>query len=158
MPVQVREAQLEDTPDICRLLLQLGHDGDEALVRRRLERALGTTDHVVLLAHERPHGAVGMLHASTAISLQHRPRVDVHVLVVASAHRESGAGRALLERLHNWALRRGIDDVTAAFARHRKMGHLFFGKLGYSVLGEHRVYKRDLASPLRDREDSTAMD
>ncbi|MGH1343146.1 MAG: GNAT family N-acetyltransferase [Nannocystales bacterium] len=158
MPVQVREAQLEDTPDICRMLLQLGHDGDEALVRRRLERVLGTTDHVVLLAQERPHGSVGILHASTAISLQSPPRVDVHVLVVTSAHREAGAGRALLERLHNWALRRGIDDVATAFARHRKTGHAFFGKLGYSVAGERRLYKRDLASPLRTHEDSTAMD
>lgn len=158
MPVQVREAQLEDTPDICRMLLQLGYDGEEALVRRRLERVLGTTDHVVFLAQERPHGAVGMLHASVTISLLHRPRVDMHVLVVASAHREAGGGRALLERLHNWALRRGIDDVATEFPRHRKAGHLFFGKLGYSVTGEHRVYQRDLASPLRDREDSTAMD
>jgi GNAT superfamily N-acetyltransferase len=142
MPVQVREAQLEDAAEICRMLLELGHDGEEALVRRRLERVLGTTDHVVLVAVERPHGIVGMLHASVAVSLQVRPRVDVQLLVVASAHRGQGTGRALLERLHNWALRRGIDDVAARFRRHRKIGHLFYGKLGYSV----------------NHEDPTAMD
>lgn len=158
MPVQVREAQLEDAAEICRMLLELGHDGEEALVRRRLERVLGTTDHVVLVAVERPHGVVGMLHASVTVSLQVRPRVDVQLLVVASAHRGGGTGRALLERLHNWALRRGIDDVAARFRRHRKTGHLFYGKLGYSVSAEHRVYTRDLAGPLRNHEDPTAMD
>jgi GNAT superfamily N-acetyltransferase len=159
MPIQVREAQLEDTPDVCRMLLELGYDGEEALVRRRLERVIGTTDHAVFLAHERPHGVVGMLHASVSISLLHRPRVDVHVVVVASSHRCAGTGRALLERVHNWALRRGIDDVCTQFQRHRKPAHLFYGKLGYSVVSEQRHYQRDLASPLRDQgEDSTAMD
>lgn len=158
MPTQVREAQLEDAAEICRMLLELGHDGEEAIVRRRLERVLGTTDHVVLVAVERPHGVVGMLHASVTLSLQSRPRVDVQLLVVASAHRSQGTGRALLERLHNWALRRGIDDVAARFRRHRKTGHLFYGKLGYSVSAEHRVYTRDLAGPLRNHEDPTAMD
>ena len=158
MPVQVREAQLEDAPDVARMLLELGYDGEEALVRRRLERVLGTTDHVVFLAVERPHGVVGMVHASVSISLQDRPRANVHVLVVASANRCAGTGRALLERLHNWALRRGIDDVGTEFPRHRKAGHLFYGKLGYSVTGEHRLYQRDLASPMRNHEDSTAMD
>jgi len=158
MPVQIREAQLEDGPSVCRMLLELGHDGDEALVRRRLERLLGTTDHVVFLAVERPHGVIGMLHASVMIGLQHPPRVEVHALVVASAHRCAGNGRALLERLHNWALRRGIDDVATRFQRHRKAGHLFYGKMGYSVASELRVYTRDLAGPLRDHEDATAMD
>ncbi len=158
MPVQVREAQLEDAPDICRLLLELGYDGEEALVRRRLERVHGTTDHVVFLAVERPHGTVGLVHGSVALSLQHSPRVNVNVLVVASAHRGSGTGRALLERVHNWALRRGIDDVATHFRRHRKAAHLFYGKLGYSVTGEHRVYERDLAGPLRNHQDPTAMD
>lgn len=158
MPVQIREAQLEDAPGVCRMLLELGHDGEEALVRRRLERVLGTTDHVVFLAVERPHGVVGMLHASVMIGLQDPPRVEVHALVVASAHRGAGTGRALLERLHNWALRRGIDDVATRFQRHRKVGHLFFGKMGYSVATEQRVYTRDLAGPLRNHEDPTAMD
>ncbi len=159
MTVQVREAQLEDTPAVCRMLLELGHDAEEPLIRRRLERILGTTDHVVFLAFERPHGVVGMLHASVAIGLTHRPRVELHAIVVANAHRCAGTGRMLLERVHNWALRRGIDDVATQLQRHRKAAHLFFGKLGYSVVSELRAYQRDLASPLREREkDPTEMD
>ena len=158
MSADVREAQLEDTPIICRMLLELGYDGDEPLVRRRLERVLGSSDHVVFLASERPHGVVGMLHASVYVGLLGRPRVDVNALVVTGPNREAGVGRALLERVHNWALRRGIDDVCAQFKRHRKAGHQFFGKLGYTVVAEQRVYQRDLASPPRNRGDSTEMD
>ncbi len=159
MAAQVREAQLEDTPAVCRMLLELGHDAEEPLVRRRLERVLGTTDHVVFLAFDRPHGIIGMLHASVEIGLIHRPLVEIEAIVVANAHRCTGIGRLLLERVHNWALRRGIDDVAAQFQRHRKAAHLFYGKLGYSVASELRSYQRDLASPLRERErDPTAMD
>ena len=158
MTVEVREAQLEDSPAVTRMLLELGYDAEEQLVRRRLERVLGTTDHAVFIATERPHGMVGVMHAFVSVTLLHRPHVEIGALVVASSHRQSGAGRSLLERVHNWALRRGIDDVAIRFKRHRKAGHAFFGKLGYTVVAEHRVYQRDLASPMRNKEDSTAMD
>jgi len=158
MALQVREAQLDDAPGVSRMLLELGYDGEDAIVRRRLERVLGTTDHAVFLAIERPHGVIGMVHASVMIGLLQPPHVEVHALVVGSAHRQVGTGRALLERLHNWALRRGVDDVATHMQRHRKAGHMFFGKLGYSVSAEHREYSRDLAGPLRDAKDPTAMD
>ncbi len=160
MTVEVREAQLEDSPSVTRMLLELGYDAEEALVRRRIERVLGSTDHVIFVVGERPHGLIGVMHAFVSITLTQRPHVEIGTLVVSGSHRQSGAGRALLERVHNWALRRGIDDVATRFKRHRKAGHAFYGKMGYTAVADHRVYRRDLASPMRndDTEDPTAMD
>lgn len=149
MPVEYREARLEDADTLSRLLLELGYDGDALTVRRRLERILGLTDHVVFVAIERPHGVVGMIHADVQITLVRRPWAEVCSLVVTGAQRQSGVGRGLLERVQGWALKRGVDDVLVRMQKHRKAAHTFLGQLGYTVTKEQRVYERDLASPLR---------
>ena len=48
--------------------------------------------------------------------------LDVNALVVTGPNREAGVGRALLERVHNWALRRGLDDVCLRQAGRRGLG------------------------------------
>lgn len=149
MPVEYREARLEDADPLARLLLELGYDGDAVVVRRRLERILGLSDHVTFVAIERPHGLVGMIHAGVEVTLIRRPWAEILGLVVTGAQRKASIGRGLVERVQGWALRRGIDDVVIRMQRHRKAAHLFFGQMGYSVTKEQRVYERDLASPLK---------
>jgi N-acetylglutamate synthase-like GNAT family acetyltransferase len=149
MPVEYREARLEDAEPISRLLLELGYDGDDVVVRRRLERILGLSDNVVFVAVERPHGVVGMIHAAVQVTMVNRPWAEIGGLVVTGAQRKAGIGRGLVERVQGWAMRRGIDDVVVRMQRHRKAAHLFLGQMGYSVTKEQRVYERDLASPLK---------
>lgn len=157
MPVEVREAQLEDTSILTRLCLELGYDGDEAVVRRRLDRTLSRSDHAVYVAVERPHGVIAMIHASVSISVLERPVVDIGAFIVTTAARRGGAGRMLIERIHAWALKRGVDDITARFQPHRNAGG-FFAKLGYTINRHHEVFRRDLASPIKQGAARTDMD
>jgi N-acetylglutamate synthase-like GNAT family acetyltransferase len=146
--VEYREAELPDAQQVSRLLHELDCKDDAATVRRRIERILGLTDHMMFVAVERPHGVVGVVHAEVLVTLMARPRATIRALVVAPDVRESGIGRELLERVHSWALRRGIDDIQVAMQRTRKEGHHFLVKLGYTVSGEHLIYERDLAAPM----------
>jgi N-acetylglutamate synthase-like GNAT family acetyltransferase len=150
MPVEYREARLEDAEPVARLLLELGYDGDPLVVRRRVERIIALSDQVVFVAIERPHGVVGMIHADVQITLLRPPWAEVCTLVVTAAQRKGGIGRGLIERVQGWALRRGVDDVVIRMQRHRKAAHLFLGQMGYTVTKEQRVYERDLASPLNE--------
>ena len=149
MPVEYREARLDDAEPMARLLLELGYEGDQLVIRRRLERILGLSDQIVYVAIERPHGVVGMIHAGVQVTLVRRPNAELYALVVTGAQRKSGVGRGLLERVQGWALKRGIDDVIVRMQRHRKAAHLFLGQMGYTVTKDQRVYERDLGSPLR---------
>ena len=147
MAVEYREAQLQDAPQVARLLDELGYKDNETSVRRRIERVLGLTDHMILAAVERPHGVQGIVHAEVVVTLMARPRANVHALAVTAGARQSGIGRELLERVHDWALRRGIDDIQISMQRTRKEAHAFLMKLGYSVNREHLVYELDLSVP-----------
>ena len=147
MAVEYREAQLQDAQQVARLLDELGYKDNETAVRRRIERVLGLTDHVIMVAIERPHGVQGIVHAEVLVTLMARPRATVHALAVTADARQAGIGRELLERVHGWALRRGIDDVQISMQRTRKEAHGLLMKLGYSVNREHLVYERDLAVP-----------
>jgi len=147
MPLEIREAQLTDAAAIAPLLLELGHAGDETAVRRQLERVLKSNQHVVFLAEESPHGVLGLLHAGIALSLVSRPYCEVGAFIVATPHREMGIGRTLLEHLHAWSLRRGVDDVVIRASRSRKAAHRFCGQMGYTMHEEQRLFTRDLAGP-----------
>lgn len=147
MALDIREASLTDTAGICKLLLEFGYDCEEALVRRRLDRILGLTDHVVYAAIEKPHGLVGFAHAGVVVTLLDRPFAELGALVVGKEHRRGGIGAELLDHLHDWALRRGIDDVVVRAQNHRKAAGHFFLAMGYSLVKEQKVYRRDLAGP-----------
>lgn len=147
MPLEIREAHLSDATAIARLMLELGCDDDESAMRRHLDRVLRSNQNIVFVAEEAPHGLLGVVHAQIVLSLAHAPRCAVESLVVTTDHRENGIGRALLERVHGWSLRRGVDEVHLATARSRKAAHRFLGKLGYTMLEEQRLFVRDLAHP-----------
>lgn len=158
MPVAYREAQLADAPSLVRLILELGFEAPDDVVRRRLDRVLSSTDHIVYVAMERPHGVAGFVHAATRVTLGERPYCAIEAICVSSAHRRNGLGRGLLERAQGWAIRRGLDDVVIEAGRHRKVAHAFFGRMGYTMVGEHRIYRRDLAGVAQYADPSTAQD
>ena len=157
MPLELRHASIDDAPDLIRLMLELGYDTDDASIRRRLGRVLAMTDHVVFVANEQPHGLVGCIHLSVAVTLVARPFAEIAALVVTGAHRRQGVGRALLQRAQRWATGRGLLDLVADAQVHRKTAGDFYRALGFRPLKEQRVFVRELDAP-HPVEQPTAMD
>lgn len=147
MPLELRHAALGDAPDLTRLILELGYDTDEAAMRRRLDRVLGSSGHVVFVAIEPPHGIVGCIHVSVRVTLLERPYAEIEALSVTGGHRRQGVGQALVQRAHQWATRRGILDVVARSQLHRKGARDFYRTLGYRELKEQRVFVRNIDAP-----------
>jgi len=159
MPLEIREAQLCDAAEVARLLLELGHEDDEGRIRRRLDRVLRSDNqHVVLVAEEPPHGVIGLAHAMILATLLDTPSCEVCALIVTASHRQMGAGRALVERIHGWALRRGVENTTIRVSRQRKEAQQFLDRLGYTKSMEERVYTRDLTGPTNHVGENTMMD
>jgi GNAT superfamily N-acetyltransferase len=148
MPLELRPASLADSPELMRLLLLLGYDTDEPILRRRLQRVLGSSDHAVFVGVEGPHGIVGVLHVAAHITLVERPYAEIGALVVAAAHRRSGVGRVLMERAHAWAAERGLHDTVVRAQPHRTAAHAFYLSLGYVVSKDQRVFLREIGGPV----------
>jgi GNAT superfamily N-acetyltransferase len=157
MPLELRRATIDDAPDLVRLVLELGYDGDDASMRRRLGRLLALGDHIVLVASEPPYGIVGAMHAAVAVTLLARPVAEIRALVVTREHRRQGAGRALVERCLRWATERGLLDVVTHMQVHRRAAGDFLGALGFRPTQDHQVFARALDAP-HASEDPTAMD
>jgi GNAT superfamily N-acetyltransferase len=147
MPLELRPATLADTPALVRLMLELGYDTDEPTLRRRLGRVLALGDHAVFVGIEAPHGIVGLIHVGAQVTLLERPYAEIGALVVAGVHRRSGVGRLLMERAHDWAARRGLQNTVVRAQPHRKAAHAFYRSLGYTVTKQHSILQRELGAP-----------
>jgi GNAT superfamily N-acetyltransferase len=157
MPLELRRASIDDTPDLVRLVLELGHDADDASMRRRLGRVLALGDHVVFVANEPPYGTVGVMHVAVSVTLLARPFAEIHALIVNREHRRQGVGQALIERCMRWATNRGLLDVMTRAQIHRRDASHFYRAQGFAHRQDARVFVCALDAP-HAAEHPTAMD
>lgn len=138
--LETRLATAEDAPIIAKLALELGYDADVPAVRFRLGQLRDEEDHAVFVAALDGKQVVGWIHLSRRCSLTSRAFIEIEGLIVASAHRRLGIGRALMDRARSWAELLQVDDIRVRAQPHRKEAHAFYERQGFSVLKEQRVY------------------
>jgi GNAT superfamily N-acetyltransferase len=127
----VRLATDSDVPEIARLLVQLGHADDPALVVSRWEawRAEGNAALVAV----RPDGTlsgVATLHITTPL---HRPEImgRIHALVVDAPDRGHGVGRALVAAAEAHLAQAGCSLLEITSHNRLVEAHAFYRHLGY---------------------------
>jgi GNAT superfamily N-acetyltransferase len=115
----VREAEPKDLAEIVDLVGQLGYPSEERAVADRLERLRADPKSWVYVAVD--GGRVLGVAAVHVMGILERdePIARVTAMVVDDAARDSGVGRALLERLEERARAEGCDriDLTTHYAR-----------------------------------------
>ena len=85
----IREATVDDAAAISDLASELGYPAVPDVMRSRLTKILGRTDHLVLVAMN-DNGAVhGWIHAHATDLLESGQRVDIVGLVVAPRARRT---------------------------------------------------------------------
>lgn len=129
--MSLRFAQASDADDIARLTAQLGYRAEPSAVSERLSRILERPQERVLVA-EVAGRVVGWLHAAVSEYLEADPFVVVGGLVVDSAHRKQGIGRALMDRVEQWAREQGCAVVRLSSSTPRTDAHRFYEQLGYT--------------------------
>jgi GNAT superfamily N-acetyltransferase len=151
--LQTRLASLEDAPGIARLSTQLGYPVTEADIRRRLERLLASSSHLVAVA-ERNGTLLGWIAGEVRILLESEPRVEISGLVVDTTERRTGIGRMLVSGVENWALRRQCQVVVVRSNVARSESHPFYEQLGYERAKTQHAYRKalDTGTPLMNPE------
>lgn len=137
----VREADVTDAEAIADLALELSYQIDASDVRHRLAGL--ATGHVVIVATTSER-VIGWLHGFQSASLLHGDRVEVAGLTIASDQQGRGVGTALVARLEQWAIGRGVAAVRVLSGSERSAAHRFYLARGYLNLKSEQVFIKSL--------------
>lgn len=147
MEIEVREATREDFDALNEILAEGDAYHREALPHifraadgparpdEFLTLALADEDEVILVA-ESGGQVVGLAHVSVRESPDipiFVPRRYAHVstVVVREEVRRMGVGRALMERVHRWALGKGLTEIELGVWEFNQAARAFYEQLGY---------------------------
>ncbi len=129
----IRSCEIEDFPEVFRLLRQLWPDRslDEAAMRRVFEIGLGRGDQAFYCIAENGRLiAFGSLHIRNNL-WQQGELAQIDELVVDEARRGSGLGAMLLKKLMDEARSRGCGHIELATAMQRLDAHRFYERQGF---------------------------
>jgi ribosomal protein S18 acetylase RimI-like enzyme len=131
----VREARLEDAEAIAELLTQLGYPSSEPQARRRLQ-ILAAQPKTRVFVLEANGEVAGLSMTCITQPIEHDdPWCQLAALVVAEAHRRTGAGRLLLNAVEAEARAHGSGGIVLGSATHRRDAHSFYERMGFKQTG-----------------------
>ena len=87
---------------------------------------------------------VGWLHGSEQELLESGRRCEIVGLVVDPEHRGRGIGRRLIAAVEQWAVGRGLEQMTVRSNILRSESHPFYQRLGYVQTKTQHAYRKRL--------------
>lgn len=141
MDVAIREATVEDWPQVAGLLVELGRDvAPSATANPSYLILFGghiARRETVTLVAEQDRRLIGFLDMEFRQRLGHpRPQAWVNDLVVTESMRGQGVGRALLARAEDLAHARGCFRMSLETASWREATHRFYAREGWTDNGK----------------------
>lgn len=140
----IRPAELRDASEIARLSDVLGYPEEADVIRRRLERLLGSKTNAVFVAEDGAGELSGWIHGYLSQLIESEYRVEIGGLVVDARARRQGLGRQLVERLEVWAREQGVAELSVRCRDDRSEAHLFYDHLGFSLTKTQKVFRKRL--------------
>src|ERR1700756_4924269 len=131
----IRDAELNDAPELAVLICQLGYETDRTEMETRLELILSNPAYKTFVAIV--DGCVcGMIGTLTCPTYEHNdPSGRGLSLVTSSVAQRRGIGRALMATAEKDFAQRGIRRVALDTRLTRKDAHKFYESLGYERNG-----------------------
>jgi GNAT superfamily N-acetyltransferase len=131
---------------MCALAAELGYPAElEAFAHRVRTILQRPDDHLLLVAQQHDDGTVyGWIQGHAAEFLESGRRADIVGLVVSSAVRRRGVGRALVEQVEVWAKSIGADRIGVRSNVQRIESHLFYPALGYHAVKTQIAYRKEI--------------
>ena len=151
----IRPGRREDAAEAARLWMQsaeehTAHDpiyatspGAERVMRRFLTDLAGS-NHSFLFVAEYAGRTVGFISGELregSPTFQAKTWASVDDVFVEPDHRNLGVGRALLERVKEWAKERGADGVSLQVAAANERGRKFYEELGFREVSVYEVFE-----------------
>ncbi len=142
---EIRPIRVSDAPRLTVLLAELGYPSEVDAVASRLAGILDSTTHQILVAVPADDSRIdGYIAVERRLTLVEDERVEITGLVVDSAARRAGIGRALVNAAELWALQHGLYIVVVRSNVVRPESHPFYEGLGYQRTKTSHTYRREV--------------
>jgi GNAT superfamily N-acetyltransferase len=138
----IRPAGEEDCAEIVRLSSQLGYPATTVAMQKRLQRLLASSANAIFVAESANGGLAGWIHGVLSQVLEADYRVEIAGLIVDERFQRMGVGRALVERVEDWAKSQGIELVVVRCRSTRIEAHQFYASLGYNQTKTQIVFRK----------------
>ena len=138
----VRKATMSDAIRLAELSEVLGYPVEPDVVKQRIERLLSRPQNVLLVADLAESGVAGWIHAAEQDILETGRSCEILGLVVAANQRNHGKGRRLVERVEQWAVERGLRQISVRSNVLRSESHQFYERLGYARVKTQHAYRK----------------
>ena len=146
MTVAVRRARADDAPRIAELSGVLGYPVDSRVMAERLAHLVSRDDNAVFVASDGDR-VLGWIHGGEHELLEIGRLCEILGLVVEPSARRSGAGRALIAAIEQWAGSRGVRQVSVRSNVVRLESHPFYERLGFTRVKTQHSYRKNLDIP-----------
>lgn len=144
MRLEVRGAKLDDAFDIQKLnSTEMGYSYPLEQTRQQLMELLQSEEDKIFVA-EVDGVVAGYVHANNYELLYAPPIKNVMGIAVSSDYRKMGNGKALLERVEQWAKETGAAGVRLVSGGSRIDAHSFYNSLGYGEGKPQLNFKKQL--------------
>jgi GNAT superfamily N-acetyltransferase len=131
----IRDATIDDSPALSRLMTELGYPTTEPAMRARLEAIAPDPSYATYVAVDDDVvvGAAGVRLGR----YYEKDGMYAHlvVLVVSSDCRGRGVGSQLTDAVECWSLAHGARDIVVTSALRRHEAHAFYERRGYARTG-----------------------
>ena len=140
----IRECALSDAQALSRLNRdELGYDYSPELTSEKLNLLLSSASDKIFVA-EADNTVIGYIHANDYDLLYAPHMKNIMGIAVSSSYRHCGIGRALLQKVEEWAISTGAESVRLVSGSERKDAHEFYKKCGYVQNKEQLNFRKSL--------------
>jgi GNAT superfamily N-acetyltransferase len=143
-PIRIRPALPTDAAEIARLAAELGYPASPEEMMTRLSALLLRPEHFIGVATLDDAHLLGWIAAEHRLPLEYGERVELVGLVVDSAARRGGVGKALVAAAEQWAAGRGQSTIYVRSNATRTESHPFYESLGYTRQKTQHFYIKHL--------------
>jgi len=144
METIIREADLNDCPELSRLSTQLGYPCSSSVIHSNLTAWGDDPDQVVFVSTVGEGYLLGFCHAFISKRLFLAPFAELGGLVVDERFRGEGTGRKLVDEFERWAAEKGIKEIRVRSNIIRAGAWEFYTGLGYQDSKKQTVFLKDL--------------
>jgi GNAT superfamily N-acetyltransferase len=138
--VSIRFAEKQDAKELSLLSAQLGYPCSAEKILEHLEDLEQNSDHVVFVAEGKDQKLAGFVHVFKTKRIFLDPFAELGGLVVDKEYRNTGVGKALLERSETWAREYGCQEMRVRSNVIRKEAHQFYSNLGYLIHKQQAIF------------------
>lgn len=142
----IRRAVASDASELARLTTQLGYPASEEAIRTRLMRMIDSPDDCVLVAEDSNGKLAGWIHGFLSQLLESDYRVEIGGLLVDETRRRNGIGRQLVKAVDDWAVERGVAELSVRCREERAESHKFYESLLFRHTKTQRVFRKRIGN------------